>query len=134
MKKLSELNVIIIDDIKTVRTILTKNLNEIGITSIHTSDSLLESWKIIMSESETNPIDLILCDWNMPKGDGINLLTKLRSDENDHIRLTKFIMITGSNDKVLEAMDKGASNIIHKPFNKQIIEEKLELVFGIFEK
>jgi two-component system chemotaxis response regulator CheY len=129
---MKSLNVLVIDDIKTVRTILGKILSELGITSIHTSDSLLDSWNILIRELKTSPIDLILCDWNMPKGDGIELLAKLRANEDDKLRLTKFIMITGTNDKVLEAMDKGANNIIHKPFSIETIRAKLELVFGIY--
>ena len=132
--KLSNLKVLIIDDVQTIRNLLTKNLNELGITTIEASDSSMDSWKIILEGIESNaPVDLVLCDWNMPKGDGIDLLEKIRSQEDGRVRLTKFIMITGANDKVLRAMDMGANNIIHKPFNTQKIYEKLELIFDNIE-
>lgn len=130
--KYANLNVLIVDDIKTVRTMLTKNLNALGIEKIQATDSLLSAWSVLTGDYEKkNPIDIIFCDWNMPKGDGIDLLKKIRSEAQDELRLTKFVMITGSNDKVLEEMDYGANNIIHKPFSAEIIKNKLELIFGI---
>jgi two-component system chemotaxis response regulator CheY len=129
--KIDNLSVLVIDDVQTIRNLLKKNLNELGIKKIQETDSLLEAIKIINTGIDSNnPIDLILCDWNMPKGDGIELLEKIRADKNDQIRLTKFIMITGANDKVLMSMDKGANNIIHKPFSPEVIFQKLEIVFG----
>jgi two-component system chemotaxis response regulator CheY len=134
MSCLSHYRVLVIDDIQIIRDILAKDLNELGITDIQASDSLEDSWNILLHDlEEGRPIDLIFCDWNMPKGDGINLLEKLRSGENKQLRLTKFIMVTGADAKVLEAMDKGANNIIHKPFSIQILIDKLELLFGEFE-
>ena len=128
---LSEMNVLIIDDIETVRKALTKSLKELGIEKIQESDSLLSSWNAIMDSFESEaPIDIVFCDWNMPKGDGIELLKKLRSSEDERLKLLKFVMVTGAENKVLEAMDSGAHNVIHKPFTSDIIKLKLELIFN----
>lgn len=123
---ITDITCLIIDDVETVRKALTKTLNELGIEKVLTSDSLLESWNIINDEK----IDVIYCDWNMPKGDGIDLLKRLRESEKIKHRLQKFIMVTGSNEKVLQAMDIGANNVIHKPFSKEIIKIKLETIFN----
>ena len=123
---ITDITCLIIDDVETVRKELTKTLNELGIEKVLTSDSLLESWNIINDEK----IDVIYCDWNMPKGDGIDLLKRLRESEKIKHRLQKFIMVTGSNEKVLQAMDIGANNVIHKPFSKEIIKIKLETIFN----
>lgn len=73
--KISDLNVLVIDDVQTIRNLLKKNLNELGIKKIQETDSLLDAVKFIQTGiNEQTPIDLILCDWNMPKGDGIELL------------------------------------------------------------
>ena len=121
----------IIDDVETVRKALKKTLKELGIIKITETDSLLESWNILNdSFSSENPVDIIFCDWNMPKGYGIALLNKLRSSHDDRFRLFKFIMVTGAENKVLEAMDAVAHNVIHKPFSKEIIKLKLELIYN----
>ncbi len=129
--ELSDLKVLIVDDVETVRNIFSKKLNKLGITKISQSDSLLDSWKKIQDEHDANnPYDIIFCDWNMPKGDGIFLLKRVRECHKSKIRLVRFVMVTGSNEKIQEAMDNGANNIIHKPFTEDIILNKLELIFS----
>ena len=131
----STLRVLVIDDVLTIQKLLTKNLNELGIIDVQVSDSPNESWEIMIHDHKNGrPIDLILCDWHMPKGDGLNFLVKIRSGENSNLRLTKFIMITGANEKTLISIDKGANNVIHKPFTIETLKEKIELIFGEFKK
>lgn len=62
-----------------------------------------------------NNYDLILCDIMMPQMDGIELLNKLRSNNNH----TKVIMITAHDtiDRALAAHKFGASNYLKKPFD-----------------
>ena len=135
MIDLSNLRVLVIDDVLTVQKLLSKNLNELGIHDVQVSDSPHDSWEIMVNNhKEGRPIDLIFCDWHMPKGDGVNFLEKIRSGENSALRLTKFIMITGANEKTLIAIDKGANNVIHKPFTTEVLKEKLELIFGELKK
>lgn len=130
MTDLTKLKTIVVDDIATVRAVLSKSLKTLGITEITQSSSLDEAWGSLTSEFVNGtPYDIIFCDWNMPGGDGVELLKKIRTHENSNFRLTKFIMVTGANEKVLEAMDEGAHNIIHKPFSAEIIKEKLDLIY-----
>lgn len=131
MVKVANLRVLVVDDVLTIQKLLTKNLNELGITDIQTSDSPDESWDIIVNDYKAGkPIDLIISDWHMPKGDGLKLLEALRSSKNAEWRLTKFIMMTGANEKTLISIDKGANNVMHKPFTLESLKEKLELVIG----
>lgn len=124
--KIGDLSLLVIDDVEMVQKSLVKCLNKLGITKITTTDSIDESWEIINNQQ----IDIILSDWNMPKGDGIELLEKLRSSTDPKLSLQKFIMVTGSNDKVIVAMDNGAHNVIHKPFDSETIKKKIDLLYG----
>lgn len=129
----SKLRVLVIDDVQTIQKLLCKNLNELGIVDVQLSDSIHESWEIIVNDHKNGrAIDLIFCDWHMPKGDGLNFLEKIRSGENPSLRLTKFIMITGANEKTLVSIDKGANNVIHKPFTIETLKIKIELTLGAF--
>lgn len=133
MINLSTVRVLIVDDVQTVQKMLTKHLNELGIRDVQLSDSPDESWNMLVNDySAGRAIDLVFCDWHMPKGDGLNLLEQIRSEANPDLRLTKFIMMTGANEKTLISMDKGANNIIHKPFTLETVKIKLELVLGRF--
>jgi two-component system chemotaxis response regulator CheY len=134
MTVLSNLNVLVIDDIETVRNVLVKHLKQLGINKVKTTDCIYQGWNIMEDGIESNDeVDIVFSDWNMPNGDGIYLLEKIRKSDNERLRLIKFVMVTGAHNKVLEAMDKGAHNIIHKPFDSKIIKEKFELIFGNLE-
>jgi len=122
---LSELQVLIVDDIKSVRTMLGKSLKSLGIQYVNEASNIEDAMLTIKNK----PVDLIFSDWNMQNGDGIDLLKSLRSSAEKRLKYMKFIMVTGSDDKVMTAMDEGANNIIHKPFTPEIIMRKLELLY-----
>lgn len=120
------LNVLVVDDVKVVRSALSKALNKVNIIHISDAENIQEAWEIITKQK----IDIIFCDWNMDDGDGIDLLKKLREQENNELKFKKFIMVTGAKDKAYLAMDAGAHNIIHKPFDVDTIRTKLELLYN----
>ncbi|MCO4792831.1 MAG: hypothetical protein KC493_03905 [Bacteriovoracaceae bacterium] len=55
---LSEINVLIVDDIKTVRNVLKKNLITLGVKYIEEASNIKDAKKVINSR----PVDLILSD------------------------------------------------------------------------
>jgi YesN/AraC family two-component response regulator len=63
-----------------------------------------------------NP-DLIICDIQMPKMDGLEMLSRLRKDKSD----TFFIITTafGSEDYAIDALRLGANNYLKKPIDKK---------------
>ena len=118
--------ILIVDDIKVVRSALINNLKNLGHCHFYQADNIEDAWDLVSKED----IDLVFSDWNMPGGDGIELLKRIRSNENDNIRYKKFIMITGDKTKAFDAMDTGANNIIHKPFKSEDIKMKIELLYA----
>jgi len=121
----SELQVLIVDDIKSVRIMLSKTLKKLGFQYVNEASNIDDA----MAAIKNNPVDLVFSDWNMDNGDGIDLLKSLRNSQDERMKYMKFIMVTGSDDKVMQAMDEGAHNIIHKPFTPEIIMKKLELLY-----
>lgn len=61
--------------------------------------------------------DLVISDIQMPKMDGLEMLSQLRSDKSDAI----FIITTafGSEDYAIEALRLGANNYLKKPIDKR---------------
>ena len=73
-----------------------------------------------------NNYDIVLCDIMMPHMDGIELLQKVRLQDNH----TKFIMMTAFDtiDRALAAHRFGATNYIKKPFESlESVKEKILL-------
>lgn len=113
--------VLIVDDFSTMRRILKNILKQIGFTNITEADDGTTAWE----ELQKNSFDVIICDWNMPKMSGIDLLKKVRADET--YKDIPFLMVTAEAQKqnVIEAVQAGVSNYVVKPFTAESISEKL---------
>ncbi len=62
--------------------------------------------------------DLILLDWMIPKGSGIQLLKEIRNSQDERIRIIPVIMLTARTelDDKLSGLNIGADDYISKPF------------------
>lgn len=119
--------ILIADDLATVRKVLKKLLAEIGFESVLEVSNGEEALQLIQSQS----FDLIICDWEMPKLTGIELVTQLRADPS--YASLPFILITSHNTKeaVVRAAEAGVSTYISKPFTIDTLREKIKLSLGI---
>ncbi len=121
------LDVLIVDDSAAIRKILQRVLLQTDVTlgKVLEAGDGLEAIETL----KTNKVGLILSDINMPKMDGLQLLSHLKADQ-DH-RDTPVVMITteGSQAKVMEAVTLGAAGYIRKPFTAEQIKEKLASIF-----
>ena len=120
------MNVLIVDDFATMRRILKNIMKQIGFSNIVEAENGKNALKLLKSE----PIDLVLCDWNMPEMAGIDLLNAVRGD--DQLKAMPFVMVTAEAQKenILEAVKAGVSSYIVKPFTAETVEEKLNKVFS----
>jgi two-component system chemotaxis response regulator CheY len=117
------LDVLIVDDSAAIRKILQRVLlqTEVSLGKILEAADGLEALETLKGCK----VGLILSDINMPKMDGLQLLSRLKSDPKH--REVPVVMITteGSQAKVMEAVTLGASGYIRKPFTAEQIKEKL---------
>jgi two-component system chemotaxis response regulator CheY len=117
------LDVLVVDDSAAIRKILQRVLiqTELPLGTILEAGDGLEA----IERLKVHDIGLVLSDINMPNMDGIELLTKMR--QNPKWKTIPVLMITteGSQQKVLEAVDLGASGYVRKPFTADQIKEKL---------
>jgi two-component system, NtrC family, response regulator len=106
--------ILIVDDEKHYRLILSEVLQEEGYTAF-TAASGMEALDLLKSQI----IDLVLTDVKMPGMTGIDLLEKIKEidPELPVIIMTAF----GSVEKAVEAMQKGAYTFILKPFENEAL-------------
>jgi two-component system chemotaxis response regulator CheY len=116
---------LIVDDSKTIRTILGRILKELGYEVCEASNGK-EALKVM--ESEKAAVSLVLADWNMPEMNGFELLKHLRQDPD--LASLKVVMVTTETelDHMVSALEAGANEYVMKPFTKDILREKLEMV------
>lgn len=112
-------HMLVVDDEKSMRDLLTEYLNEHGyeVTCAVSGQDALQIYK-------QGHFDIILSDLFMEPMDGLELLIKIKEINPDAI----FIMITGypSIKSSIEVIKKGAKDYITKPFNIDEIKVKIE--------
>ena len=116
---------LVVDDSRTIRTIIRRILLELGYEVCEASNGK-EALDVLRAEEPA--VDLILADWNMPVMDGFELLKHVRQD--DEFSAVKVLMVTTETEigHMKSALDAGANEYVMKPFTKEILVEKLELV------
>lgn len=105
--------------------ILAKTLRELGYEVCEAANGR-QALDVI--EAEKAAVSLVLADWNMPEINGLELLKRLRQDPA--LGSLVVIMVTTETelDQMATALEAGANEYVMKPFTKDILVEKLQLV------
>ena len=116
---------LVVDDSKTIRMIIRRTLIELGFEVCEAGNGI-EALKVL--EKEKAAVSLVLADWNMPEMNGLELVKSLR--QNPEYASVKVIMVTTETEigQMALALEAGANEYVMKPFTKDILVEKLELV------
>ncbi len=121
----------VIDDSISVRRVTTNLLTAAGWEVVSAKDGVDALEKL--SDFETSP-DIFLCDMEMPRMDGIELVKQIRKQKE--FELTPIVMVTSrSSEKHRhKAFDAGATDYVVKPYNDdQLLELIAELVQSVRE-
>ncbi|MBI1824167.1 MAG: response regulator [Nitrospirae bacterium] len=116
---------LIVDDSGPIRKIMKKMLVEMRHEVLEA-----ENGQDALRQLESHPdIGLMLTDWNMPVMTGIELLEAIRG-KGEFFPKPVIVMVTTENEesKIARALVTGADEYIMKPFSKEILEEKLNLL------
>jgi two-component system chemotaxis response regulator CheY len=118
------MNALVIDDSKPIRTVLRKQLRQLGFDVTEAEDGLQGLARL----KNMNQVDLVLVDWNMPEMDGIAFVRAVRAD-SDYATLPLMMVTTNVElSEVSRALEAGVNEYIMKPFTVEILREKLELL------
>jgi two-component system chemotaxis response regulator CheY len=122
------MNVLIVDDYKTMLRIVKNLLNQIGFTSVDEA----EDGSAALAKIRQKEYGLIISDWNMQPMTGLQLLQEVRADPK--LKHIPFIMVTAESktENVVAAKQAGVNNYIVKPFNAGTLKGKIATVLGDF--
>ncbi len=103
--------VLLVDDELSIREMLRLALEIAGFDCLEAGD-IHEAHKLVTDHAP----DIILLDWMLPGGSGIDLLRRLK--EVDSTKNIPVIMLTAKSheDNVIQGLDVGADDYITKPF------------------
>ncbi|OHB53935.1 MAG: hypothetical protein A2Y12_12140 [Planctomycetes bacterium GWF2_42_9] len=117
-------SLMIVDDSATMRKIIMRTVRMSGLEFERTEEA--GNGAEAIEKLKTAPVDLVLCDVNMPEMNGLEMVKKIRT-ELKSCDNTKIIMVsTESSQELIDGVIKdGANGFITKPFTPENFNEKL---------
>lgn len=115
--------VLIVDDEASIREMIAVALEMAGYECLEASNTQ-EAHSLLVDEQP----QLILLDWMMPGGSGIEFARRLKRD--DMTAETPIIMLTakGEEDNKIQGLEAGADDYITKPFSPRELVARLKAV------
>lgn len=121
----TSMNVLVVDDFATMRRIITNVLKQLGFETIIEAEDGTKALQVL----ETEKVDFVITDWNMPQMSGLDLLKAIRaSEDKKHIPV---LMVTAEamQENIVKAAQAGVNNYIIKPFDAKTLSEKIAKIF-----
>ncbi len=117
-------SLMIVDDSATMRKIIMRTVRMSGLDFERTEEA--GNGAEAIEKLKAAPVDLVLCDINMPEMNGIEMVKRIRTDLKN-CDSTKIIMVsTESSQELIDGvMADGANGFITKPFTPEKFYEKL---------
>lgn len=115
----------VVDDSRAMRSLLKNLLTSTGLTVVAEAGNGKEALERLKAAGS---VDVALVDWNMPEMNGFEFVQAVRAD--DTWAAVRIIMVTTESEieKMTKALEAGANEYIMKPFTKDAIRDKLQLL------
>ena len=113
------MTVLVVDDSKVTRKIITRALEELGIQKIDEAEDGTVAWRMFRRGN----YDFVITDWNMPNMCGLDLVESIRMIDEE----VPVLMITTEAEKqrVVTALQAGVTDYLLKPFEDSHLQEKI---------
>lgn len=122
----THIKILLVEDFKIIRKAQKKILEQLGYQQIIEADDGEHAIRVL---EQTDDIDLIISDWNMPKKDGYALLEWVRIHPT--YQKVPFIMVTAQGEKQMaeKAYRIGVTAFITKPFTQEELKSSIQAAF-----
>jgi two-component system chemotaxis response regulator CheY len=116
------MRILIAEDDRPSRRLLTINLRERGHEVIETEDGE-QAWETLQKESAR----MLITDWMMPLMSGVDLTQKIRAELKD--KYTYIILLTALADKsqIVEGLNAGVDDYLTKPYMAEELHARVKI-------
>jgi len=123
-------NIALVDDENSIRTSVSLALLSEGF-NVDVFKNGIEALKAL----ESKQYDLGLFDIKMPKMDGNELLSRVRSSKIDFLKEMPIIFLTSKDQEQDEiiGLRMGAADYITKPFSQKLLNERIRTVLRVYQ-
>lgn len=117
-------SLMIVDDSATMRKIIMKTVRMSGLEFDRTEEA--GNGVEALEKLKASPVDIVLCDINMPEMNGAELVKQARQLQS--CKNTKIVMVSteSSQDLINGLLADGANGYITKPFTPEKFHENLQ--------
>jgi two-component system chemotaxis response regulator CheY len=119
---------LIVDDSRVIRRMAADILKGLGLRTAEAENGLKG-----VEFCRTTVPDIVLLDWNMPEMDGITCLRALRAMNLNPRPVVVMCTTESGLSKIQEALNAGADEYIMKPYDQEVLLDKLAQV-GLAER
>lgn len=116
---------LVIDDSRAIRAIISRTLKELGASECVEAGNGKEGMAALAGKG---PFALAMVDWNMPEMNGYEFVLAARATVTSE--QMKIVMCTTETEveQMAKALAAGADEYVMKPFTKDAIQSKLEML------
>ncbi len=115
---------LIVDSSATMRRIIINSLKSLGYSSIIEANDGQDA----IVKLNTEKIDFVITEWNMPGFDGLELTKYIRNDESLQRLPVLLVSSRTLKENILEAMAAKVSNYLVRPFTPETLQEKIDTI------
>jgi len=126
MSGMGKITVLVVDDNKTMRSLVRAILNSVGINNVLEASS----GRAALNRLRDKECHLVILDWAMDEMDGIEFTQYMRNDGDSPDPFIPILMLTGHTEriKVEQARDAGVDEFIAKPVTAKQLLMRIDLM------
>ena len=125
-------NILIVDDSKTIRSVIKKTLDiaDVPVGDLYEAENGKEALDVMNS----NWIDLIFADINMPVMTGIEMIKKMSEDNTLDKTPVIIVSTEGSKTRIDNLLELGVRAYLRKPINPEELRNIVKEVMGDYNE
>ena len=122
----TSMSVLVVDDFATMRRIISNVLKQLGFENILEAEDGTKALQMM----ETEKVDFVITDWNMPQMSGLDLLKAIRASEDKKDIPVLMVTAEAMQENIMKAAKAGVNNYIIKPFDAKTLSDKINKLFA----
>jgi two-component system chemotaxis response regulator CheY len=128
---LGDLQIMVVDDQSTMRSIIRKLLDQEGIANVVEAENAGRALDLLRHPSGPRP-DLVICDLYMDEMDGMQFVNLVRRDKVPALKNIPVIILTGETDEFVHdvTMQAGATRVLKKPISGPDLRDEFARAVG----
>lgn len=121
------MKILVVDDFSMMRKVIKNILKQLDFHVIIEAEHGREALEVLKKNED---VALIITDWHMPVMNGLELLIAIR--KNPPTAKLPVLMVTAEalQENILAAIKAGVSNFVVKPFDANMMKEKIDKIFS----